>query len=205
MARWIALALMLSLVLPTATSAGPAGTVHGDPQAIAELRAAQEKFAAAKSWRSRRTMSAPGASLPATATEFVAPDRTRMSWPDGRGGTAGTVIIGRDVWNFGSGACAKGGSAPARVQDDRESVRGRSDVTMEITKGGRETVDGTPTQTYTRASTTSEGQVREKFFVAIDNGYPRRIEMTVQQAGVTVTITIDYSDYDTPITINPPC
>jgi malate synthase len=207
MARWIALVLALSAVLPAA-SAGPAPTIRGDPQVLTEVQAAQNKFASAKSWRSRMTMSVPGQSvpLPPRTTEFVAPDRTRMTWADGRGGTAGHIRIGGDSWTFGTGGCIKTASGVRPPGPDaRDAVLGPSDATLEIAKGGRETVEGMVTQTYTRAYTTSDGQMREKLFVAVDSGYFRRIEIVVSRDGVTVTMTMDYVDYDSPITISPPC
>jgi hypothetical protein len=208
MVRCMCVVLAISLVLPTTMSAGPAAAIRGDPQVIAEVQAAQTKFNSAKSWRSSRTMSiaAQSALMPPMTTEFVAPDRTRMTWADGRGGTAGQVRIGSDFWSFGSGGCMK---TPSGIRppgpDARESVQGPADATIEIAKGGRETVEGVVTQVYTRAYATSEGQVRQKLFVIVDSGYFRRVETAVARDGVTLSITMDYVDYDSPITINPPC
>lgn len=198
----LAVSLLLSSLVPGVLAA-PAGTVQGDPQAITEWRAAMDKFNAARSWRSKRTFSASGQAF-VMPTEFVAPDRFRIVFASDAQGRplSGTVRIGNEWWSFGGGQCAKLPGRPPQVQrDDRESMQPPEGSTIEITKGGVETIDSISTQTYMMALTGGGVQGRQKMYVARDTGYPRRTEITTAQGG----FTIDYADYDTPITINAPC
>lgn len=192
------LVLIMSLLAAPAL-AGPGGpVVTGDPQAIAEVQAARQKFASARSWRSRMSLAG---QPPLQVTEFVAPDRQHVRFVPG-GPPGGMVRIGSDTWIYGPGSCMKTpGRTPSTGPDARESVQGPPDGTMEITKGNPETVEGTPTRTYNLAISSSSLQARQKIYVAIDSGYTRRLEMTAPQG----TVLIDYFDYDTPITIDPPC
>ena len=190
-------ALVLSLLLPVIVTAAPAGPrFQGDPQAIAEVQAAFQKFGAAKSWRAR--MSSPQGGT--QTMEHVTPDRYRMVLTQGNQ-TTEMFIIGNEMWLRQGGTCQKMPAA-VPVQNPRQYVEHETDTTITVTKGGPETVEGTPTQTYMMTVETRGQQSRQKLFVATGTGLPRRIEVQSQQG----TTTIDYLDYDAPITIsNPPC
>jgi len=198
----LAVGLLVSPYMTVAVAAPAGGAVRGDPAALAEWQAAQQKFNAARSWRSKRTIPAAGQNFTQT-TEFVAPDRMRLTNTDPQGRPlSGTVRIGNDWWNFGGGQCAKIPGRPPQVQrDDRESMQPPEGYTAEITKGGVETIDGTVTQVYIMTFSGSGVQGTQKMYVARDTGYPRRNETTTGQ----ITFIIDYFDYETAITINPPC
>lgn len=195
--RAAALAVTILLLVSLTAAAAPAGaTFKGDPQAISELQAAYAKFANAKSYRVR--MVAEGQTT--TTMEFVLPDRFRMVIRSGSDATEITNI-GPDQWIKSGSICAKS-PVKAPVANPREYIEHFSDTTITVTKGGRETVEGTATQTYmlvveTRGSAT----IQQKFHVAVGTGYPRRIEMQTSRG----PLTIDYFDFDAAIRIDPPC
>ncbi len=182
------------LALPvTAAPTGP--TFKGDPGAMAEVQAAFQKFAAARTWRSRMTS---GDST--TTSAFVAPDRFHMTVVRGNT-TTEMFLIGGEMWTKSGGTCQKMPVA-APVRTPKEMVEhGGADVTVTVAKGGAETVEGTPTQTYLLTVESRGTTVREKLYVATASGLPRRLELQGPQL-----VTIDYFDFGAPITINnPPC
>src|SRR3990172_3235295 len=135
-----------------------------------------------------------------TTMEFVLPDRFRMVIRSGSDATEITNI-GPDQWIKSGSTCAKS-PVKAPVANPREYIEHSSDTTITVTKGGRETVEGTATQTYMlvvekRGSPT----IQQKFHVAVGTGYPRRIEMQTSRG----PLTIDYFDFDAAIRIDPPC
>lgn len=196
MNRTVMVTLITVLGLTAMVAAGPAGpTYQGDPQAVAEVRAALEKFQAASTWRARFTF----ASGVGQTAEYVAPDRFHMILQSS-GAASDTYYIGTDAWVRDSGACRKlPVSTPAF--NPREAAA-RSTGTFAVAKGGPAIVDGTPVQTYSMSSESQGTRVDEKLLVAVATGLPRRIEVQTGQA----TFTIDYFDYGAPIVINnPPC
>ncbi|MBI3998793.1 MAG: hypothetical protein HY355_07135 [Armatimonadetes bacterium] len=196
MFRLCAAALLCALVVPAALAAPARPQMQGDPQAVAEVTAAFQKFAAARTWRAR--MAIPGGGV--NTTEFVAPDRFRMVMTQGNQ-TTEMFMIGREMWMRSGGTCQK---LPATipVMNPKEMAEHSGDTTITVARGGPEAVDGTPTQTYMLTVETRGTTVRQKLFVATGTGLPRRIEIQNPQG----TMTVDYYDYDAQITINnPPC
>lgn len=195
-------AAMLMLVVLTAAMELPAGAgpaVQGDPQAAAEVTAAFQRFAAARTWRARISTGQAGVSQ---TMEFVAPDRFRTQVSEG-GTTVETFVIGREFWMRAGGVCQKLPAPMPGMTNPREFEPGSGQSTMTVTKGGVETVEGTATQTYTMTIEVRGTRVHQKLFVATGTGLPRRIE--IPSAGGP-TVVIDYFDFDAPITINnPPC
>lgn len=89
-----------------------------------------------------------------------------------------------------------------QLPNPREAMQQRSDAVIQVTRGGAEVVEGTPTQTYNLTITAQGTTVRQKLYVATATGLPRRVELSSDQG----TIVIDYFDYGAAITINdPPC
>lgn len=200
-ARDILTLISLLALLPATATAGPAtGGFQGDPQAIAEVQAAYQKFGAARTYRMRMTSTAQGQTFTQTM-EVVPPDRVRMIATEAN--NTEIIVIGQEIWVRGPGVpggCAKlpgGGRRP----NPREGVDHPTDAKITVAKGGPETVEGTATQTYNLTIETQGRQSREKLYVATGAKYPRRVERSSDQG----TVTIDYSDFDAPITINPPC
>lgn len=195
MMRLAVLALAFSLLLPVDATAAMTGPVfQGDPQAIAELQAAYQKFLAARTWRAR----VKGGSGDAQTMEHVAPDRMHMFLTQGSEKSE-MFIIGRDAWLVSAGRCLKLPTTMPFV-NPRELMQHESDTKIIVTKGGVETIEGTSTRTYLMTIETRGKQTRQKLYVAVGSNLPRRIEVLSDQAPAM----IDYFDYDAPITINPP-
>ena len=191
MLRICAVLLVVALVVPIVALAGPAGSsTQGDPQAVAEYRAAQEKFATARTFRSKLT-----AAQGAMTIEYVIPDRRRITFTGGE-----FIIIGETMWSRSPSNCAK---LPQKMPlpDPREAVQQDADATYQVAKGAAEAVEGTPTQTYNVVITAKGKTIRQKMYVANQTGYPRRVE-NVSSEG---TVVIDYWDFNTAIAIEPPC
>ncbi len=194
--RMAMVAVLVSVNLSSG-SAGPAGpTFNGDPQAVAEVQAAFQKFLAVSTWRARIT-----AGGRAQEMEYVAPDRFHML-AAGQGGQATDIfIVGHEMWMHTGTQCQK---LPVAMpfMNPREAVSHGPEAKITVTRGGPETIDGTPIQTYNVLVDTQGRQMQEKFSVVTATRLPRRVEMPSAQ-GTTV---VDYSDYGAPITINnPPC
>ncbi len=197
MARIVVLAALLNVILLASAAAGAGGPVfQGDPKAIAEVQAAFQKFSTAHTWRARIT--SPGGGT--QTMDHVAPDRFHMSFSKG-GRTSDMFMIGREAWIQSGGTCQKL-PAPLPMINPRQALEQQSDAKITVSRGGPETVDGSPTQTYMLTVDAQSRQVREKLYVANGSGVPRRVEMPSERG----TIVIDYLDYNAPITINnPPC
>jgi outer membrane lipoprotein-sorting protein len=190
------LVLIFLLILPGAAIAAPGPTFKGDPQAVAEVQAAFQKFATARSWRARMTSSGV-----TTTTEFVAPDRFRMvTTQDNQ--TTEIFLIGREMWTKSGGTCQKLPAAVPVANPKELAEQTGADTTITVTKAGPESVEGTPTQTYQLVVETRGNTARQKLYVATATGLPRRIEIQSPQG----TVAVDYFDYNAAITINnPPC
>jgi len=193
--RLAVFALAVCLVLPLrgeAASAGP--TFQGDPQAIAEVQAAYQKFIAARSWRAR--VKTPGTD--AQTMEHAAPDRFHIVVKQANE-TADLVIIGRDFWIRRGSDCMKSPTA-IPFMNPREVIQQNSDVKISVSKGGAETIEGTPTRTYTMTIEVQGKKTPQKLYVSVATNLPRRVEISTDQG----PITVDYFDYDVPIIITPP-
>ncbi len=195
MMRLSVLALAFSLLLPIGTAATTTGPAfQGDPQAIAEVQAAYQKFLAARTWRAR--VKAPGGE--AQTMEHVAPDRMHLLFTQGNEKSE-MFVIGRDSWLLSGGRCLKLPTI-SPFMNPRELMQPDPDTKTSVAKGGAETIEGTSTRTYLITSEARGKQTRQKLYVAVGSNLPRRIEVLSDQAPTIV----DYFDYDAPITINPP-
>ncbi len=197
MIRLVVLGLVVNLILPVGTAARPAGApLQGDPQAVAEVQAAFQKFLAARSWRAR--IKSPAGEEQTFA--HVAPDRFHMVLKQGTQ-TSEMFMIGGEMWIRSSGGCQK---LPVSIPilNPREAMEHSSDAKVTVAKNGPETIEGISTQTYTMIVETQGKQVRQKLYVATGSNLLRRIEIPSDRG----TTSIDYFDYDAQITINnPPC
>ncbi|HEV8339937.1 MAG TPA: hypothetical protein VGR25_09835 [bacterium] len=178
-------------------ASGP--SIQGDSQTVAELNAAYKKFADANSWRSRMTL--PGSPPIINTVSYVAPDRFHMVMSRGTDQPLEYYLVGNGIWLKNAAGCTRlPGSV--NIPNPREMLKQSDDAVIQVTRGGTEVVEGTPTQIYNLVITSKGITVRQKLYVATATGLPRRNEVTSQQ-GTTV---VDYSDYGAPITINnPPC
>ena len=191
MIRTFAVMLLIALVIPTVIVAGPAPAIQGDPAAVAEYVAAFQKFGASTTYRSKLS-SAQGA----LNMEVVRPDRMRFAMPGGQ-----FIRIANTMWTIVSGTCNRVPSSSFRLPNPEEYAQQDSDSTIQVTKTGAEAVEGDPTQTYNVVVTAKGKTGRQKVYVATQTGYPRRIDASSAEGNAT----IDYWDFNTAITIEPPC
>lgn len=202
--RHMLMLLSLLTLLPATSAAGPAsGGWQGDPQAGAEVQAAYTKFGAARTYRQRMTLAGQGGTFTQNM-EIVVPDRVRMSGMPGSPPNFEIIVIGGETWARGPGVpggCAKLPAGGARRPNPREGVDHATGATITVARGGPQTVEGTATQLYNLTIEAQGRQTQQKVYVATGTGQLRRIETTSDQGAVT----IDYFDFDAPITINAPC
>lgn len=117
-------------------------------------------------------MNIPGPPPVTNVVSFVAPDRFHMIMNQG-GGSASSefFVIGKEVWIKNAGGCGK---MPAAINlpNPREGLQQASDAVIQVTRGGAEAVEGTPTQTYNLVITSQGTTVRQKLYVATATGLP---------------------------------
>ncbi len=182
------------LLLPSPVRAAPGPTFKGDPQAVAEVQAAYQKFTAAGSWRSRMTGGGGN-----TLVEYVAPDRFHMVITQNNQ-TTEMFMIGRDVWMKSGGTCSKmPANVPVRNPKDM-AAHASAGSTITVVRGGPATIEGTATQSYMVTTESSGTTTTEKLYVATGTGLIRRLEIQGKDP-----LTIDYFDYNVPLKVDPPC
>jgi len=189
------LTVSFSLSLPAGISAGAAGpTYQGDPQAIAEVQAAQKKFLEASTWRVHITAEGHSQTM-----EYAAPDKYHLLVPGNQ--AMDMFYVGSETWARTGGKCQKLAAAPP-IMNPRNAIDQSSDTKITVTRGGPDTVEGTPVRTYMLIVDRRGEHLTEKLYVATATGLVRRFEVRSAK-GVTV---VDYFDYGAPIAINnPPC
>lgn len=188
------MAVLVAVAAGSVRAASP--TIEGDPQGVREVQAALQKFAAAKTWRTR--MAAGGA---ATTTEYVAPDRFHLTIAQGSERTE-MFLIGRQLWIRNAGGCSKLPAAVPMMNPKEILEHSAAETTITVSRTGPATVEGTPTLTYALTVASKGTTAREKLYVATDTGLPRRIEVESPRGRAV----IDYFDFNAPLTINdPPC
>lgn len=171
---------VLSLVLaaPGLACAGPKEDVI----------AAVDKFLAAKTYHASMSMG-PG---PATQTDFVAPDRMRVSM----GAMGEQVMIGDTLYLTLRGKTSKqaapgGGIAATR---SRDKILGNPQ-TLKVTALGAETLAGATTRKYKVENTQPKSS--STFWVGAD-GYPVQAVNVAEVSGKQYTSTLKYSRYNDP-------
>jgi hypothetical protein len=178
------------------TSGFAAPVFQGDPQAAGEVQAAFAKLLAAPSWRAKVTTS----NGHTQTLEHVAPNRFHSLPPPGVAGAPEMYMIGGDFWLINQGKCQKlPNSVP--FMNPRQAVEKSQDAKITVAREGPETVDGTPTMTYSLTVDSRGTTTREKVYVALGTGLLRRLVVLSAQGSTT----IDYVDVGAPIAIKPPC
>lgn len=189
------LLLIWMIVVPSA-SAAPTGPVFaGNPAAVAEMQAVFDNFSRVNSYRGR--MSGPSAGI----FEWVRPNRMRMIMTTG-GQTIEMVVIEGKAWMKMKGQCRAmpGGQA---MQLPTEVAWGTHVESVKVTKGGTQTINGTRIQVYNLETKKKDGGTgKSTTYVDLRTRLPRRFEATEESGG---KMTIDYLEYNIPITITPPC
>jgi len=188
----IAVAVVLSLAATVAAQV----TVKGDARAWQEVGAAYDRLAKLRTYRVKMKVEGQAMTM---VIEFANPDRTRTLM-QAEGFTMETVTVGSQIQYrmvpAGAPAPWQCAAPPRMTQtpDDARSARGE----VTISRLGEVTIEGVKTQGYDY-SWTSQGQtVRQRLYVAGD-GMPKRL-VVLDSAG-KVQLTMDYYDFNAPITI----
>lgn len=192
------MALAVITVLLATLGATAAPVVKGDPKAYTEIKAAFVKWLQVKSYRAKEMAQGMGS----MTMEYVSPDRYHIT-QQMSGVVAETINVGKE------GRLRQGGG-PWQCLPEREPIslnpKGMEEIKGEVTaaRGPVVTIDGVQTQSYTY-STNENGKIsNQKLFVALTNGLPKRIQQLDGKGAVQWTM--DYFDYNAPITITlPPC
>ncbi|MDQ7827568.1 MAG: hypothetical protein QN122_01220 [Armatimonadota bacterium] len=192
------LAALIGVLLCATAAVGQ--TVRGDVRAWQEISAAWERLSRLKTYRMRVTSS--GQPAP-SVVERVNPDRSRMVMKQGEI-TIESITVGKETrfrmagpgmlgtWQC-QGALPKG-AAPAQPPQP-----GKAEGEITVRRLGPRTVAGVSTQAYEYATSGKGGTTTQRLYVGRD-GLPRRLELLGGKGGQPVT-TVDYYDFNAPITI----
>jgi outer membrane lipoprotein-sorting protein len=167
------------------------GIVFAGPKE--ELHDAFIKFLDASSFRATLTDVAKGTTL--SELEFVAPDRYRVSMPNG----PSQVIVGDSMYMNMSGRYMK---MPIPAGKIAAQYRSRSALD-EMEKGlavdalGPGTVDGEAARVY-HYVTTQGGKADVKTWVSTKSGLPLQVETTGSDGRKKQTVRIRYRDFNDP-------
>lgn len=194
------LCLAVGLLFVLVTGAEAQVTVKGDARAWQEVSAAYEKLYKLKTYRVKMGVEGqPGTMV----TEYVNPGRTRTVMAF-EGMTIESVSVdGKNAYRStraGTAPSAWACSAPpggAQTPPDPKSVKGE----VTVARIGETTIAGTKTSGYEYVWVVQGQSVKQRLYVAGD-GLPRRL-VVLDGAGKPQT-TMDYSDFNAPITIELP-
>lgn len=154
-----------------------------------DVEAATRKFLAARSYHVE--MRHAGATPMVTTLDFVAPDRYRLTTPQGT-----QVIIG-DTMHMAMGGRTMKLPLPkgtlAQWRDPAQTEKHRA--TLRVEDLGVDAIDGKPARKYRMVN--SEPPTESLMWVGAD-GYPRRIQATTQAGGRKATTTLAYSRFNDP-------
>ncbi len=197
-------AMALTFVLFLVTAAGAQVTVKGDAAAWREVMAAYENLGKLKSFRMK--MTPVGQTEGAFVIEKVNPDRSRMLIQSQQGVGIESIAVGNEVRsrvNTGTNQATAWQCGPAPVQAGSEPnpLKAKGEVT--ISRLPDATIEGTRTRGYRSTMTTDGKPNHSRIFVLVDRGLPRRTEV-LDDAGSKMEMTIDYYDFNAPITIDLP-
>jgi len=193
---------------PTNSVAGSIST-SDKPQDV--LIKSVKALIAAKSFRARSETTHPAASTQNAVFEYVAPDRFHMSIDSnvvGRASKSEYIIIGKDSWMNRNGQGWT--KAPMDMSEAISSIHNpklldEASKTNNIKLIGPETVDGIPTIVYQYDIPTSDNSnlhLTGKSWITVSNGMLHKLEVDDPDNKMTTIAT--YTDYNTPITIEPP-
>ncbi len=194
--------LLLILVVVLAAPASAQVTVNGDAAAWREVMAAYQRLEALRTYRMKFTgVGVPGAGA---VTEVVNPDRSRTVVDLGQGGME-FVTVGKDTrTRLGNAAWQCQGTSGKRNVGGLPINPREAKGEVAVSKLGVVVIAGARTVAYQFAySKTATAQpTNVRLYVLADGGLPRRSE--VLDKDEKVTVTIDFYDFNAPITIELP-
>ena len=181
-------AMALALLAPMLAWAG----------AREEVDAAIAKFAGARSFSA--AMDTGGTRVLNSRTDFIAPDRYRMTLPDGRV----QVVVDGTMYVEGEDGVRSVRIPPEVLARWRERTRitGLGDG-MQATDLGEDVIDGASTRKYGISRPGTDGSTMT-MWIGVD-GYPLQVRAPGVVDGQPVTTTIRYSRFNDPtLAIAPP-
>lgn len=161
-----------------------------------EVKAAMQKFAAAKSYHA--TMVHSGTKGMTNEVDFAAPDRMRMKMPMGT-----QVIIGDTMYMDIDGRVMQVPMPKGTFTQWRDPARlAGSEATLVVQSLGSELLDGKPAHKYLTRDTRTPGE--STLWIGA-NGYPLQVRVDSKHDGQPVSTTIRYSRINDPsIRVDPP-
>jgi hypothetical protein len=190
----------LMILVPSIPGSGaPSGIVwNGEPAAVAEYQEAWNVWRGVTNYKSRVLAT----SSQGTATlmwEWVKPNRLRVSFTNPQPGAF--IIIGADRWSTSSAGCAKLPGTMRLPFADLETPDTQAEGTITVTRVGPQTIDGVATNVFDIVSVSGGKQGKKRVFIVPATKAFKRWEVESDQGKAT----IDYLEFNTGITINPPC
>ena len=193
----VVVAVVGGAAVPGAGAPAPA-VWNGDPQVVSENREAWTAFGAVTTYKSR--MSGISAQGPFEMTmEWVKPNRLRMSFTNPQPGAF--IFIEGVRWATSARGCNR---VPGNIQMPGSDVVMPDrplEGTITVTRAGTQTIDGVVTNVYDTVIVDSRGQTKMKTYVTPSTKLFKRWEVESAQGKVN----IDYLEFNTGITIDPPC
>lgn len=181
----LALGLALALLLPSPAPAQASG------DARAEVDAAIARFAQARSFHA--SMSTDGDPPVSSQTDFVAPDRYRMTMPDG---VVQVVVDGTMYIDGADGVRSIPVPPEVLARWGRRTGLTGLGAGMTATDLGEDVVDGASARKY-GVSKPGEAAPSMTIWVGAD-GYPLQVRAGGNAGGQPVTTTIRYSRFNDP-------
>ena len=197
--RHMATAFAVMLAATITASAAPDLVVKGDPRAWAEIQDAFIKLFKLKSYR-MKVSTAEGA----ITISFVPPDKTHTVVSQG-GNSIESIRVGNESrvrQGGGPWQCLPAGARMPQLGGEAKTDPSKIAGEVNASKGPVVAVDGMQTQSYAYSHTAGGTTAQYRMFVGVTNGLPKRLQGLDGKGGVTSTI--DYYDYDAPITITLP-
>lgn len=166
-----------------------------------EVKAAMQKFAAAKSYHA--TMVHSGTRAMTNEIDFAAPDRMRMKMPMGTQVIIGDTMYMQMPGEGTDGRVVKVPMPKGTLTQWRDPARmAGNEATLVVQALGSELLDGQPARKYVTRDTKTPG---ESTLWIGTNGYPLQVRVDSKHDGKPVSTTIRYSRINDPsIRIDPP-
>jgi hypothetical protein len=195
---------VLVLVMLLATAAGAQVTIKGDAAAWREVMAAHQNLAKLKTYRMKMITTG---QTEAFVIEKVNPNRSRMKMQT-QGVSMETIVVGKETRTRMTGApgmpagwqCQSPQAQAGTPGQAPDPVSAKGEVT--IKRLPDTTIAGAKVLAYQYTMRSQGPAVSSRIFVLADRRLPRRTEV-LDGAG-KVQSTIDYYDYNAPITIDLP-
>jgi hypothetical protein len=166
---------------------------------VAEYQEAWNAWRAVTNYKSRVSTASSQGNMDLT-WEWVKPNRLRISFTSPEPGAF--IIIGTDRWATSSRGCNKipGNLMPFRIPD-QETPDTQADGSITVTRVGTQAIDGVTTNVLDSVSVSGGKQGKKRVFIVPATKVFKRWEVESDQGKAT----IDYLEFNTGITINPPC